>query len=97
MNTSTATDVTPSAFQKAVVQDPEVMRGFHPSRGSVVVGSPEYVSLIARGFAVVETWNVWRCGRCGMNDSDRQPAEWEQLHLSASSHYDRYGHESTRA
>lgn len=92
----------PAVFQKAVLEDAEERRDpttgylFSLSRATVVVGSPEYNRMLSEGHQVIETWNVWRCQSCGMNDSDRDHAEWQAEHFGPVTHLARYGHESVR-
>ncbi len=96
------TSTAPKTFQKATLQNAEERRDpmtgllFNPERSTEIVGSEAYERHVAEGWTVVETWNVWTCAFCGMNDSDREHAAWEAEHFGPITHLDRYGHVSVR-
>ncbi|WP_130011970.1 hypothetical protein [Serinicoccus sediminis] len=88
----------PATFRKAILQHNNNGRRPGPNgylaaapTCTEVVGSEEYDRLIAAGWHVVESWQVWRCVTCGGYDSDRQSAD-----LVGMAHVERYGHESVR-
>jgi hypothetical protein len=96
--------VQTTSFQKATLQNPDMTDRrdpgtglfFSPERSTEIVGTEACDRLLARGWEIVETWNVWTCQTCGMRDSDRDHADWESEHFGPVSHLDRYGHESVR-
>lgn len=88
----------PDTFRKAVLQkgDAQPFPGsggylVHAPTCTEVVGTPDYERLLAAGYRVVESWQVWRCQTCGAFDSDR-----EHDGMVGMSHPERYGHESVR-
>ena len=89
---------TMNTFTKATLRKEEWVPfvGLHESYVNEIVDSAGYDRAIENGYEVIETWNVWRCEVCGMNDSDRDHAAWEVDHFGPVTHSARYGHESIR-
>ena len=102
---STPLGTTSATFHKATLENPDMSDRrdpgtgllYSPERVTEVVGTESYDRAIANGWVIIETWTVWPCAVCGMNDSDRDHAQWEVEHFGPISHLDRYGHESVHA